>query len=172
MGMTCELRQLSPAYAQRLLHNPDEVLQYYDDASEGELPTEAQGEELDLDKAWHGLHYLLTGTAWGGEEPWNYLLLGGEQIGDEEEHAVGYGPARVLLPSQVAAFFQALATISPTELSERFNPGEMMKLDIYPNVWDREDEELKEWMQESLIELQVFLQRAVARFKAVLIAIV
>jgi len=47
-----------------------------------------------------------------------------------------------------------------------------MKLDIYPNVWDREDEELKEWMQESLIELQVFLQRAVARFKAVLIAIV
>jgi hypothetical protein len=172
MGMTYELRQLSPAYAQQLLHNPDEVLQYYDDASEGKLPTEAQGEELDLDKVWHGLHYLLTGTAWDGEEPWNYLLLGGEQIGDEEEHEVGYGPARVLLPFQVAAFFQALATLSPAELSERFNPEEMTRLDIYPSVWDRKDEELKEWMQESLADLQNFLRRAVAQQKAVVVAIV
>lgn len=78
MGMICELRQLSPVYAQKLLHNPDEVLQYYDDASEGELSEEAQGEDLDLDKAWHGLHYVLTGTAAQGEEPWGYLLTGGE----------------------------------------------------------------------------------------------
>jgi hypothetical protein len=172
MGMTCELRQLNPAYAQKLLHEPDEVLRYYDEASEDELPEEAQGEDLDLDKAWHGLHYLLTGTAWGGEAPLNSLLVGGEQVGDEEEHAVGYGPARILLPPQVAAFSQALATLSLAEISERFNPIEMTELDIYPSIWDREDEELEEWMLESLAELKNFLQRAVAQQQAVILAIV
>ncbi|MDO7885177.1 YfbM family protein [Hymenobacter cheonanensis] len=172
MGMTCELRQLSPAYAQKLLQNPDEVLQYYDDASEGELPEEAQGEDLDLDKAWHGLHYILTGTAGGGESPWNSLLLGGEQVGDEQEHDVGYGPARILLPPHVVAFSQALGQLSPAEVSRRFNPVEMTKLDIYPGIWDREDEALDDWMQDSLAELQSFLQRAVAQQQAVIVAIV
>lgn len=170
--MICELRQMSLAYAQKLLHNPDEVLQYYDDASEGELPDEAQGEDLDLDKAWHGLHYILTGTAWGGDTPQNSLLLGGEQIGDEEEHDVGYGPARVLLPAQVATFLQALDAITPIEVSKRFNLTEMEKLDIYPSVWDRKDEAFEEWIQESLVELRNFLQRAVNQKKAIIIAIV
>ncbi|TVT40475.1 DUF1877 family protein [Hymenobacter setariae] len=172
MGMTCELRQLSPAYAQKLLQEPDEVLLYYDEASEDELPEEAQGESLDLDKAWHGLHYLLTGTAWGGEAPLNSLLLGGEQVGNEEEHDVGYGPARILLPPQVAAFAQALATVSQSEISKRFNPLEMTNFDIYPSVWNREDEELEDWMQDSLVELKGFLQRAVAKKQAVIVAIV
>lgn len=165
MGMTCELRQLSPAYAQKLLQNPDEVAQYYDEASEGELPEEAQGEDLDLDKAWHGLHYLLTGTAWGGATPWNSLLLGGEQVGDEDT------PARLLLPPEVVAFSQALATLGPIEISERFNPTEMTRLDIYPSIWDRQDEDLEEWMQDSLAELQGFLRRAVTQQQAVLVAI-
>jgi hypothetical protein len=172
MGMTCELRQLAPAYAQKLLQNPDEVMQYYDDASKGELPEEAQGEDLDLDKAWHGLHYILTGTAWGGDTPLNSLLLGGEQIGDEEEHDVGYGPARVLMPTQVAAFAQALDAVTSVEVSKRFNPSEMEKLDIYPNVWDRKDETLEEWMRESMVELKNFLKRANAQQQAVIIAIV
>ena len=171
MGMICELRQLSPAYAQMLLHNPNEVLQYYDDASEGELPEEAQGEDLDLDKAWHGLHYVLTGTAEQGKEPWCYLLTGGEQVGDETDHDVGYGPARILMPPQVAAFQQAVASISSAEVSIRFNPAEMTRLDIYPSVWDRQDEQLEEWMQESLTELQSFLERAVDQQQAVIISL-
>ncbi len=171
MGMYCELRQMSPAYAQRLLQNPGEVLQYYADAGEGELPEEAQGEDLNLDKAWHGLHYLLTGTAWGGEAPWNALLLGGEQVGDEEVHDIGYGPARILLPPQVTAFSRALDQLDPARLGNRFNPAEMTKLDIYPSIWDRQDESLEEWLQESLAELQGFLRRAVAQQQAVIVAI-
>ena len=169
--MICELRQLSPAYAQKLLHNPDEVLQYYEDAIEEELPEEAQGEDLDLDKAWHGLHYILTETAAQDEEPWCYLLVGGEQVGDEKDHDVGYGPARILMQQQVAAFQQAVASVSPAEVSARFNPVEMTRLDIYPNVWDRQDELLEEWMQESLVELQGFLRRAVEQQQAVIISL-
>lgn len=42
-----------------------------------------EGEGVDLDKAWHGLHYLLTGTAWEGEPPLNVLAAGGREVGTE-----------------------------------------------------------------------------------------
>src|SRR5215211_6398120 len=29
-------------------------------------------EEIDLDKSWHGIHYLLTKTDWEGEPPLNF----------------------------------------------------------------------------------------------------
>src|SRR5512145_3257845 len=33
-----------------------------------------EGDSTDLDKAWHGIHYFLTGTAWEGEHPDNFLV--------------------------------------------------------------------------------------------------
>lgn len=36
----------------------------------------------DLDKAWHGIHYLLTETAWEGNEPLNFLVQGGNVAGN------------------------------------------------------------------------------------------
>lgn len=169
--MTCELRQISPAYAQWLLRNPDEIFQYYEQLQEGELPKSAQGDDLDLDKAWHGLHYLLTGTAWGDEEPGCYLVLGGEQVGDEEEHVISYGPARVLLPEQVASFYQVVAALTPADLSARFNPTEMTELNIYPGGWNTEAAESEEWLQHSFAELQEFLQRTTARRMAIVTTI-
>ena len=45
----------------------------------GEAFALADGEGLstDLDKAWHGIHYLLTGTAGEGRPPLNLPRLGG-----------------------------------------------------------------------------------------------
>jgi hypothetical protein len=37
---------------------------------------------LDLDKAWQPLHFLLTGTAWEGDEPGCYLVRGGEELAE------------------------------------------------------------------------------------------
>ena len=48
----------------------------------------APTEEIDLDKSWHGIHFLLTGAAWEGERPLNFLILGGEEVGDID---VGHG---------------------------------------------------------------------------------
>src|SRR5687768_10312786 len=36
--------------------------------------TPAEGKQIDLDKAWHGIHFLLTGRADGGDKPANFLL--------------------------------------------------------------------------------------------------
>lgn len=173
--MVCELRQLQADYARKLADNPDDFLAYLDEAEEGDLPEEAQGEVIDLDKAWHGLHYLLTGTAWGGDEPACYLIAGGEQIGDEEEHNVGYGPARLLLPAQVAAFAAVVATLIPAEIQKRLNPEEMTRLEIYPEVWSRVGQDAQDnydYLVEYAAELQDFLGRAVDQQRAVIICLV
>ncbi len=150
MEIICWMRQVSAKYAHHLLNEPGEVIQYIEDSDDGDLVEEGPGEDLYLEKAWHGLHYLLTGTPWGGTEPWYYLLSGGEQVGGPQNHAVGSGPARVLLPAQVAAFDQAL---SPEELTARFDPTEMRELKIYPEIWGQAEAQTIDWLRESYTDL-------------------
>ncbi|MGW4155458.1 DUF1877 family protein [Micromonospora chersina] len=54
------------------------------DDDEAEMPEP----ELDLDKWWHGIHYLLTGTDWQIGEGAGAAILGGAEIGQDG----GYGP--------------------------------------------------------------------------------
>ncbi len=97
-----------------------------------------EGDGIDLDKAWHGLHYLLTGTACDGEPPLNFLLCSGQQIGDID---VGYGPARSFFAAEAVEIRRALASIDDTELRARFNPEAMISLEIYPEIWGRDPAE-------------------------------
>jgi hypothetical protein len=96
-------------------------------------PAAEEGDEMDVEKAWHGLHYLLTGSDWEGEEPLCFLVTGGQEIGDID---VGYGPARALTSGQVRNWAEALAGISEEQLRERFDPVRMSELDIYPSIWN------------------------------------
>jgi len=98
-------------------------------------PPPAPGEQLDLDKAWHGLHFLLTGTADAGPEPACFLLTGGEALGDDDDIDV-----RLLRPDQVRALDEHLAALGIDDLTRRFDPERMMKLEIYPEIWDRPEE--------------------------------
>src|SRR5262245_32769999 len=66
-----------------------------------------QGRGIDLDKAWHGLHYIFTGTVWEGEPPGCFLVHGGEEVGDEDDDT----RPRLLDPNQVRQFSAFLASI-------------------------------------------------------------
>lgn len=117
----------------RLLDDPDSIVEFVEEAvEEGARPN------IDLDKAWHGIHYLLTGTAWGGTEPLHYIVTGGQQIGEVD---VGYGPARAFTSEQARAFASAIAAVTPDELASRFNPHAMAELEIYPDIWGRDPAE-------------------------------
>ena len=95
---------------------------------------EAEAIATDLDKAWHGIHYLLTGTADEGDMPLSFLMSGGRIVGDIE---VGYGPARVFTSAETQAIADALAPLSEDELRARFDPDDMMSREIYPEIWSR-----------------------------------
>ena len=94
-------------------------------------------EVLHLDKAWHGLHYLFTGEADGGEEPACFLMHGGEEFGDD-----GGDPfVQLLSPEKVRAFAAFLDVLDRETLQRRFEPARMVALDIYPSpIWERDEE--------------------------------
>jgi len=48
------------------------------------------GHSVSLDKAWHGLHYLLCGALEPAPGPLGQAVFGGTEIGEDQ----GYGPAR------------------------------------------------------------------------------
>jgi len=121
---------------------------------------EAEGLSTDLDKAWHGIHYLLTGTAVEGRPPLDFLVSGGREVGTID---VGYGPARVLSAAEAQAAHEALARIGDDDLRARFNPADMTKKKIYPEIWDRDpkDDDTLGYLLEYTRILRDFLAQAV-----------
>ncbi len=121
----------------------------------------ADGEmrELDIDKSWHGIHYLLTGTAWEGDPPLNFLVSGGKVVGNED---MGYGPARAFDALETLAIADALDEMSREELASRFNPEDMQSQEIYPSIWDRaaEDDDTLDYCLEYYDELKAFVRQA------------
>ncbi len=132
MSMVLDLCRASDATLRALLADPqlDKLLAF--------LHREPETERTDLEKAWHGLHWLLTGTFDEGNEPLCYLVTGGHQIGTV---SLTYGPARALFRHEVVAFHEALSALPPETLAERYDPEAMMEEHIYPEIWDRDPNE-------------------------------
>jgi len=121
-----------------------------------------EGAGSDLDKAWHGIHYLLTGTSWKGTPPLNLLVSGGRAVGDID---VGYGPARVLTAVDTRKACEALRALTDEDLRARFNPTDMLAKEIYPEIWDRspEEDDTLGYLIEHVQTLRRFLDQAVAQ---------
>lgn len=98
----------------------------------------ATAHSVSLEKAWHGLHYLLTGEVWEGSGPLAFLLAGGEHLGGDEESP------RWFTPKETAGIHQALSGVSDQQLWSRFDADELEQQEVYPGIWDEPEEELKE----------------------------
>ena len=112
------------------------------------------GEPLGIDKAWHGLHYLLTGSSTDTEPPLGAVILGGHEVGDD----LGYGPARYLSPAEVAAVADALDQVTHADLDARYNPTVMDGEKIYPGHWD--DPDSADWMIDTFDEVKAYYAQA------------
>lgn len=123
-----------------------------------------ESNELDLEKSWHALHYLLTGRPDEAPPPLGNAILGGTEIGED----IGYGPARFLSPVQVREVAAALASISTEELARRFNLEAMVRANVYPV---RDESEL-ELAQQYFERLSRFYAHAAAAGNAMILYIV
>ena len=119
------------------------------------------GEAVDIEKAWHGLHFLLTGSVAAGTGPLANVVFGREPIGDD----LGYGPAMVTDADAVQAVASALAAVTDDRLRARFDPDAMDE--IYPNIWDEGDEAL-DYLLDHLQALRAFYRDAAASGHAVI----
>ena len=115
-----------------------------------------EGENIDddLDKSWHGIHYCLNKTEYDAEPPMDFIIDGGELAGNIE---VGYGPARLIDSKTVKDINDRISNITAEQLRQNYNPEEMEKLDIYPNIWVRDDEEGFEYIADYFKSLKTFV---------------
>ncbi len=129
----------------------------------------SKGEQaISLDKDWHGIHFLLTGTAWDVKGTAGQAILGGREFGED----MGYGPARMLSVAQVRAIAEALAKSSIESLSARYNPEAMTKAEIYPTIiWNREGPQALESLLTSYKALVTFYRRAAEKGQIVVVVI-
>ncbi len=145
MGMYCSLRAVAP---------------------EEDGPVDAEGKlSVSLEKAWHGLHFLLTGSAWEGSMPLGFLLHGGETIGDEESGV------RLFSPEETRSLDLALAEVSDDRLWERFDPDRMTAEGIYPVIWDEPEGDLREEYLGYFHAMKELIHRASAANRALLVSI-
>jgi uncharacterized protein DUF1877 len=96
---------------------------------------------LSLDKAWHGVHYVLCGEVEPGAALLSQAVLGGVELGEDEEGLSGYGPPRYFTAAQVAELGRALSRPElESEAAARFDAERMSQLNIYPG-WEPSDAE-------------------------------
>jgi Domain of unknown function (DUF1877) len=170
LSMTLTIAALEEDEIARVLADPGAALDLVFPEDETALN---EGAAVDLDKSWHGIHYLLTGTAWEGEPPLNALVAGGRELPDPEDEW-GYGPPRFLNPSDTAAFGAALELLSDEELAARFEPSDMLAKGIYPEIWDRDpaDDDTLAYLMEYVTTLREFMRHVLRKPHGLLIAIV
>lgn len=179
MGMILSYIRVSPANAEVLLKRPELVhgfLGRQEDeptprgflgkwfgkasAAPDVLEPRDAGDEGDADKSWHGMHWLFTGTAEGGEFPASFILLDGEPVGDED---VGYGPARIFRAEQVHQIDSFLQGLEDGPLKNRFDPALMDAANVYPQGWERDGAVGLEYIMENVSSMRGIIRDAAAR---------
>lgn len=126
---------------------------------------EVSDTEVDLDKAWHGIHFLLTGSVEPNGTLASKVIMGGENIGPDR----GYGPAQLLTPAEVKAIAQLLDQTTPEMLRKRFNPKEMTQSGVSPAIiWERDGDEALSFVLNYYKKLVSFYKLAAERGQAVI----
>lgn len=129
MVMTWTARALTPDEHDAVTTNPKVVVDLLED--EPPDPTRA----VHLGTAWHGIHWLLTGTAYDIESAAGQAIFGGEPIGRN----LGNGPAHLLDLRTVKLIDEALDSLTVADLADRYDPDRMVDADISPGFWHDSD---------------------------------
>ncbi len=161
MGMSASFYRVSHSMLQTIISDIDEIDVILYESQE------IQDTELDIDKSWHGIYYLLTGDAsfeTANQSLAGQAILGGEEIGED----LGYGPLRFLSASKVILIHRELSSISVSALTSRFNIEKMNKEEIYPSDGNWTDED-RDYLVEHYAELVKFYQVAASNEEAILL---
>ena len=152
MGMTCQLRAVAPEEVRRQQATPVDV----DTSSES---------SVSLEKAWHGLHFLLTGSTGPSEWPLGFLLHGGQTVTADKPGD------RLFSPEQTKDLGSALDEVSDARLWERFDPTQMTDEFVYPMIWDEPEDDLRNEYLGYFRSMKGLIHRASATGSALVVSI-
>ena len=123
------------------------------------------GRELDVEKAGHGVHFLLCGIANEAPPPLGDVVLGGTPIGGD----LGYGPARYLDLPRVKAVSDALRALPSATFASRFDADRLEQAGIYPQGWSEADR--LDWLADAYSRLRAFYSDSAQGGWAVLLCV-
>lgn len=152
----------------------DELQEYINDSSlfEERIDDEANDHDpgiCDINKAWDALSFLLTGYGPAELEkantPLSWTIFGAHTL--DEKQDLGYGPANYLTVEEVKEVNNALLNISSLQLKNNYNSQKMNELGIYPNNWEKIEDEIK-YLSRHFEDLKEFYSKAAANSHAVI----
>jgi hypothetical protein len=162
--MRCVLYSAPATASRKLLADPEGLTAFF-------AAARGAKRSLRLEKSWHGLHYVLTGTAGEASAPLGFLLSGGEPVGEPCEEDEGEIPARLLLPGDVQRLSAALAEVNGDEFGRRFDPERLAAEEIYLDIWVEPREDLLSEYRMYFESLKRFVRSAAKGGEAILVLI-
>ncbi len=160
MGMIMYLLRISKQELESYIDKPDLFLENrVDDAY-----------SMDIDKAWGGILYLLTGKAFASGsledevDSLNRIFFSAQFF--DEDMDVGYGPAHYLTPEQVAGINRKIASLTEADLKAHYDPEAMNKeKKLYPSLdWN---EKIFDYLYFHFQALQSFFATAASKGEAI-----
>jgi hypothetical protein len=158
MGMRVYFTQVTPTVLTHIIANPWLIDEVYN----SRLP------ELNLDKAWQGIHFLLTDKADGDNSVFSKAIYGGKLLSQPDFDPDFY---YYLTPAEVVEIAKALTAISPDDLKAKYSPVAMNEAQIYPHIWDRAEAEILDYLLGYYVQLVAFYQTAAQEGNALLVNI-
>jgi hypothetical protein len=113
------------------------------------------GASVDLDKSWHGIHFVLTGNLEDDGSPLSGAILGGQPLGDGD-----FEEAIFLPPDQVRRTAEALAALDDADFAALHESRTWTDAVYGPNDY--------EYFLENFLEVAAFFEQAAARGNAVM----
>ena len=164
MGISLQLRRASVEEFNSIGHGADDLMEFVltEDEALFDLPS-----LTDVDKAWHGIHFLLTGSGSAASWPAGFLFSGTERGADW-----GMGPARFLSVKEVQEVCQHLNSLPSTIVADRLNLKAMKAQDIYPDMWDEDYDVTLDYLSYYFNELETFLCDAARANEVIVMAFI
>jgi len=114
---------------------------------------------LNIDKAWHAIHFILTGRQWGStdDEPLSKIIGSESPVNDKD---MGYGPAMLITDKEIHDINNALKIISQDWFRAKFSISDMQKNEIYPIMNDEDEDEFFDYVYSYFKEVIIFFEKA------------
>lgn len=166
MGMTAQYLRVSQEELEVYMKDSSKLKdRIYGEGADGDPDL------VDLDKAWEGIFFLLTGASLANieaaKEPLRLTLQTSLEIDPHQDF--GYGPAMYNTVEQVKAISAALDTVNTDDLYRRYDAEKMTALGVYPHIWDEDD--AVEYLIEYFDVLKALYNDAVSQGQAVIFLI-
>lgn len=142
MGIVVSFNRVSDAELARVVAEPES---YWEVVDSHDRATEPHGY---LDKAWHGLSYLLSRSGTGID-----LFMGGDPI----ENTEGLTAWSAQLVRETA---ETLRGTPFATLAAHYDPALLEAAAIYPNIWTAEGDEALDYLREYFDVLVKFFDAA------------